>query len=64
MKFNSDRCKILNLGLKNCICTGYERCDLATVYVKILGDLVDHKFNMSQQCGVAYFFRQNNSRLY
>lgn len=25
---------------------------------KVLGDLVDHKFNMSQQCGVAYFFKQ------
>lgn len=34
MKFYSDRCSILNLGLKNCICTGYERCDLAAVSVK------------------------------
>ena len=25
---------------------------------KVLGDLVDHKFNTSQQCGGAYFFKQ------
>lgn len=30
---------------------------------KVPGDLVDHKFNVSQQCGVAYFFFKSKTIL-
>uniref|UniRef100_A0A803THV8 Reverse transcriptase domain-containing protein n=1 Tax=Anolis carolinensis TaxID=28377 RepID=A0A803THV8_ANOCA len=55
MKFNRDKCKILHFGRKNEM-QRYRMGDAwldSSTCEKDLGDLVDNKLNMSQQCDAA-----------
>lgn len=58
MKFNSDRWRVLKFGMKK-IAYAQDMRDVTwqQFMSRVLGDLVDHKFNMSQQCGGAHFFQ-------
>lgn len=65
IKFNRDKCKVLSMGSKHKLYKYWigETCLGSSTSEKHLGVLVDHKLNMSQQCGVAPHFRKNFSKL-
>ncbi|CAM4576074.1 unnamed protein product [Caretta caretta] len=55
MKFNSEKCKIMNLGINNknfCYKLGTHHLEV-TEEEKDLGILVDHRMSMSRQCDMA-----------